>query len=63
MQIDNIHDSCNKSEIYCIKEKEITEKFLRRFSVVYLHVVLLRMHKRYTATEEEFDIVLQMRLE
>ena len=29
-------------------------------SVVYLYVILFRMHKIDTATEKEFDITLQM---
>ena len=31
-------------------------------SVVYAHVILLRMYARDTATDKEFDTVLQMTL-
>lgn len=32
-------------------------------SIVYLHVVLFRIHERYAATEKEFDTVIQMTIE
>ena len=33
------------------------------YTVVYLRIILFRMQRRDTATEDEFDAVLQMKLE
>lgn len=46
-----------------MQEKEITEKLLSRFSVVYFYVALFGMRERDIAKEKEFDIVLYMTLE
>ena len=41
----------------------ITEKPELIISVACFHAVLFRLHERDTATEKEFDTVLQMTLE
>ena len=39
--------------------REISEKFLSPL-LLYLHVTLFRMHIRYTASEKQFDVAIQM---
>ena len=55
-----LYESCSKSKTcYMLHVREIAEKFLSPL-LLYLHVTLFSMHVRYTASEKEFDVAIQM---
>ena len=43
--------------------REIVEMFLSRWQLLFLSIVIFRMHERDTAIAKGFGIVLQMTLE
>ena len=51
---------CSKSDILYTRERYRYKALEQITSVVYLHVILFRIHEKDTATDKEFNTVLQM---